>query len=253
MATSWAGGNARSDSLGPCDLILYETDDFSGDGIKVGATQATTVKFSVQKAETKHIQYGSSPSNMIVTGSACSLETSLTQASLELMEQVIMGFRLERDSTGDIIGFSFGSSVGLDDQSIARGIRLQPLIGGIPITNPIANIFFWRAAPVSESEIVFDDSTQRIVAVMWNCYLDPNRLDSAGRPTFYGGGEIAKIDSDIPDPDINSVEGTIDAGETVVLLGSNFGSTIDRNKVTLVDSSNAVSYTHLTLPTKRIV
>ena len=234
-------GNPNADSLGPCSLYVYENSDFSGDGIKVGATMNTSLKFSVQKAETKNIQYGSSPSNKIVTGASCSLETALTQPSLEVLETSIYGFRLERSADGTITGYSFGSAVGVDDQSFAVGIKLALIVGGIEVNNPLQSLYFWKASPSSEAEVVYSDADQRQINIMWDCYLDNTRLDSGGRPTFFGSGAIANIDEDVPSPNVNSHSGDLDAGADIVLIGTNFGSTVARNQVSIIDNSNVTT------------
>ena len=231
-------GNPNSDTLGPCRLYIYEGDSgFAGSGQDVGTTMATTVKFATEKAELKNVQYGLSPSNRVITGASCSLETALTQPSLEVLESSIYGFKLERDAEGKVIGYSFASAVGLSDRESSVGIKLAPLVGGIEVTNPLQNLYFWICSPSSEVEVMYDDSTQRQINLMWNVYLSNDRRDNIGRPTFFGSGAIANIKT-ADDPNINSSTGTIDGGEDIVLIGSNFG-TIATTSATIVDNDSA--------------
>ena len=259
MADYTGTGNTGSiissniDSLGPC-RIYWDVDSNGSNGLDLGPTQGAKLMFKEVKAPTNNDQYGSEPSNMITTGDSCMLEATFTQATLQRLAATTPGFSLERNTGGDIVSFTFGSSIGNSDQEIGRQMKIVPLIGGAETTDTLRILHIWRASPLAEIETTFDVSTQRVTKLTFNAYRDEGRLDALGRATYFGGGDISTITSEDDDEvTINAVSpNSVTFGANFVLTGANFASTVAGNTVTLGGVSATVVRVN-TLQTKLTV
>ena len=153
--------------------------------IFLGNTDATTLKFSVKKAELKDSQYGDSPADQATTGADCSIEAGLSMASLERIEAVTQGFETEKNSSGVITSFGFGVSLGETDLEIADQLTLVKIEKGVESSNPLNILHFPLAVPKVEAEAKYDASSQRFYKTMFTCYRSPNHLSPTGRELFF--------------------------------------------------------------------
>ena len=226
--------SSNIDSLGPC-RIYWDTDSDGSNGLDLGPTQGAKLMFKEVKAPTNNDQYGSEPSNMITTGDSCMLEATFTQATLERLASTTPGFDIERNTGGDIVSFTFGSSIGNSDQEIGRQMKIVPLLGGTETEDTLRILHIWRASPMAEIETTFDVSTQRVTKLTFNAYRDESRLDSQGRATYFGGGDISTITGEDDDEvTINGVSpASVAFGANFVLTGANFAADRAGNTATV--------------------
>jgi len=166
--------------------ITAESNTFrKTDAIFLGNTDATTLKFSVKKAELKDSQYGDSAADQATTGADCSIEAGLSMASLERIEAVTQGFELEKNNSGVVTGFGFGVSLGETDMEIARQLTLVKIVKGIESSNPLDILHFPLATPKIEAEAKYDAASQRYYKTMFTCYRSENHKSPSGRELFF--------------------------------------------------------------------
>ena len=151
-------------------VILDSTAYRSFNAILIGGTDATTVKFSVKKAELKKSQYGESAANRVVTGAECSIEVGMVESSLQRLEATLQGLATKTDSNGDYTGYGLGMALGEADSDIKYQITLVRIKGGIESSDPLDTIHFPECAPQTDAEFKYDASSQLSVKTMFNVY-----------------------------------------------------------------------------------
>lgn len=188
MATASLIGRETFD-LGPCSVAVDTAS--GGANLDLGDSESVTVSIETEKAEMKGAKYGTAPANRTVTGQKVMIKMIMAQATLERLAQTLQGFRLNTNTAGTILGFSYGSAIGEDDLSIAKQMTLTRWKEGADSSDTFDAIDFWLAAASGTAELLYDASTQRNVALEFMCYLSENHLDSEGKPTFFGSGVYA--------------------------------------------------------------
>lgn len=151
-------------------VILDSTAYRSFNAILIGGTDATTVKFSVKKAELKKSQYGESAANRVVTGAECSIEVGMVESSLQRLEETLQGLTTKKDGSGNYTGYGLGMALGESDSDIKYQITLVRIKGGIESSDPLDTIHFPECAPQTDAEWKYDASSQLSVKTMFNVY-----------------------------------------------------------------------------------
>lgn len=151
-------------------VILDSTAYRSFNAILIGGTDATTVKFSVKKAELKKSQYGESAANRVVTGAECSIEVGMVESSLQRLEATLQGLATKTDGSGNYTGYGLGMALGEADSDIKYQITLVRIKGGIESSDPLDTIHFPECAPQTDAEWKYDASSQLSVKTMFNVY-----------------------------------------------------------------------------------
>jgi hypothetical protein len=161
-------------------------------GLEIFALSAT-LKTEVKKVDLMEMQSGDVPANKGVTGTLVTLEMEITRAYLELLEQMIQGFKVNYDTTGSVLGYSQGDALGELDSSILHQVRMTAIEGQGPSTDPNDTIEIWKVASSANAEWKFDAASQRVYKAVCQCYKDTTRLDGSGRPTFFQSGDITAV------------------------------------------------------------
>lgn len=151
-------------------VILDSTAYRSFNAILIGGTDATTVKFSVKKAELKKSQYGESAANRVVTGAECSIEVGMVESSLQRLEETLQGLTTKKDGSGNYTGYGLGMALGESDSDIKYQITLVRIKGGVESSDPLDTIHFPECAPQTDAEWKYDASSQLSVKTMFNVY-----------------------------------------------------------------------------------
>ena len=182
-------GNKNLD-LGPAN-IYYNASIFTGDGGTdelFGGTQGLTINMAVEKADLTFDQYGTSPANRVATGQSLTVAASLVQLTTQRLENALQGFKSYESTGGSLLGFSWESVIGEADADIEKPLRLvllSPTGTGEESTDPDDIIFIPNAAPMVEAEIAYDASSQRVIAITWNCYRRSKYISSvSGKELF---------------------------------------------------------------------
>lgn len=159
--------------------------------LSLGGTDATTLKFGINKTELKESQKGDSPADMAVTGYMCEVEMGLTRPSLSRMDRILQGFSTFRNvGTGDIDGAGFGFPIGETDLEIVAPLHLVRIVKGAESTDPKDHLTILRAAPMVDAEDVKDATTQLIFKTMFRGYIDET-TELGGVPLLFKLGAIS--------------------------------------------------------------
>lgn len=151
-------------------VILDSTAYRAFNAILIGGTDATTVKFSVKKAELKKSQYGESAAGRVVTGAECSIEVGMVEGSLQRLEATLQGLATKTDGSGNYTGYGLGMALGEADSDIKYQISLVRIKGGVESSDPLDTIHFPECAPQTDAEWKYDASSQLSVKTMFNVY-----------------------------------------------------------------------------------
>lgn len=171
-------------------VILNSTAYRSFNAVLIGGTDATTVKFSVKKADLKKSQYGESAANRVVTGAECSIEVGMVEGSLQRLEATLQGLATKLDGSGNYTGYGLGMALGESDSDIKYQVSLVRIKGGIESSDALDTLNFPACAPQTDAEWKFDSSSQLSVKTMFNVYRDPNSVSSSGLEMFCYSGDL---------------------------------------------------------------
>jgi hypothetical protein len=160
------------------------------DVLDLGGTTKTSFKFGLTKAELKESQSGDTAADRAVTGYNSSIEIELTRATIARIQKVTQGVQIVRDAlTGAIKGFGFGLPIGETDLDISKQLYITLYSGGAISTNPLDQITFLKVAPMTEAELMYDASGQRVYKTTFNAYIDPTTVLN-GVPQIFTVGAI---------------------------------------------------------------
>jgi hypothetical protein len=164
-------------SFGPG--YLYWDTAPGGENILLGDTDSIVITKEVKKVELKASQKGDVAADKAVSGQIVTITAGLAQATIDRMEQVIQGFKAERDNLGATIQIHGVSVLGQRDSSIAKRLTFKEIIDGVEAdesTQFLHIIDFFKTAPSSESTaLTYDATTQRYYGVAFMAYQDETR------------------------------------------------------------------------------
>jgi len=167
--------------LGPCQLVFK--------GVDLGYTDESTVfRFSEADADINLSQWGTTPTDKIVTGLTAELETSLTRVAIAKLSSLISGANNSLTSGDDIL---VKSVVGVSRYDSSGLLIIKPLIGAnTPNPNPKSWTRLYKAAPILDGEVSYDNATQRVVGFTFVAFpwIDKS---GPGRGALWGNVEIA--------------------------------------------------------------
>lgn len=168
----------------------------AGDAVKkinciyLGQTQDTTLKYGLKKKDLTESQNGESPADRAVTGYECTVEMTLTRASLARLGKMLQGFILHKTAGGDIDGGAFTLPIGEMDSEVVDKLTIVRIVKGAESTDAADTITIPRAAPTLEAiEAKFDSSSQFVTKGMFTGYADENTLFS-GKPVIFSVGTL---------------------------------------------------------------
>ena len=153
--------------LGPCQITFNSVD--------LGKTMGG-VKFrdGMSQVPVMEDQAGTTPVDHILTGRTISVEVPMSRSTLAQLSKVIPG----SSSFGSYLKVS--NHAGIARASSAAKLVLQPLVDGVPSGDALT---IWKASPVTDIELNFDNENQRVYKVTFNVYPDAsgaNRLYQIG-------------------------------------------------------------------------
>lgn len=157
--------------------------------IFLGGTDATTLKWKVNKADLKISQEGDSAADRAVTGYEVSVEMGLAQPTLERLDAIVQGFFTQLDSNANYKGGAFTLPIGQMDSEIAGELHLIRIVKGAESNDSLDHIRIYRAVPVTDSEVKYDASSQLFVKQTFNVYVDKTRKVN-GAPVIFTVGDI---------------------------------------------------------------
>jgi hypothetical protein len=162
-------------TLGPANLYHNPSIGtiYTGENLLLGGTQGLAINKAIEKGDLTKDQYGTSPANRVVTGQSLSVSASLVELTLERLNASMQGFEHYIATGGATLGFSWEDVLGQSDDKIERPLKFVLIEGDGETTDPDKIIYVPNAAPMVDTEITFDASTQRVLALEWHCYRRP--------------------------------------------------------------------------------
>jgi len=153
--------------LGPCSVTF--------NGVDLGKTKGGVIfRDSVKQVEVMEDQAGSTPVDHVLTGRSISVEVPMSRSSLAQLTKVIPG----ASSMGSYAVIK--NVPGTLRADSAAELLISPLVNGVAGTDGIT---IYKASPVSDIELVFDNENQRIYKITFNVYPDS---DNGNRLYQYG-------------------------------------------------------------------
>jgi hypothetical protein len=168
---------------------LTGTNIYKTDLIFLGRTDATTLKWKVNKADLKASQEGDSPADRAVVGYEVSIEMGLAEPTLERLDRIVQGFIAQFDSSGNYKGGAFTLPIGQSDSEIANTLHLIRIVKGQESSDVLDHIRIFKAVPVTDSEVKYDASSQLFMKQTFNAYIDRTKKVN-GAPVIFVVGDV---------------------------------------------------------------
>lgn len=178
----------RDLTLGPANLYydpIIQTGD-GGENLFLGGTQGLSLSPSVEKADLTKDQYGTSAADRVVTGQSLTLSASLVELQLDRLNAVLQGFEHYMSTGGSTLGFTWENVLGQADSDILKPMKIVLVKAGNETTDPDEILYVCNTAPMVDTELVFDASSQRVLALEWHCYRRPKYVSAeTGNELFW--------------------------------------------------------------------
>lgn len=129
-------------------------------------------KLEVQTAMAYKDKTGDEPTDEIITGMPFTVETNLTNLTLEQLAAVIPGAVLSAGPTKKSMRLT--SMTGRSLKANAKSLILKPIVDGEPTTDESLWVKVGKAYPKPNIECVYDAKTQKVYSVVWACFRDAN-------------------------------------------------------------------------------
>jgi hypothetical protein len=153
--------------LGPCSITF--------NGVDLGKTMGgVTFRDSMNQVEVKEDQAGSTPVDHILTGRTIQVEVPMSRSTLAQLAVVIPG----ASSFGSYLVVS--NHAGIARAASAAMLIISPLVDGAASADKLT---IFKASPITDIELAFDNENQRVYKVTFNVYPDAdngNRLYQIG-------------------------------------------------------------------------
>ncbi len=194
MATNTASIFGKSNfSIVQCNVYVKRVSSGSWQDetgwIDLKRSESVTFKNPQEKAGMKSMQTGTKDANRVVVGEEVTLEPSLGEAGLEILQAVLQGFAIEYHAGGGgtvVKRAGKASSLGSVDTDNLMWVKTVKLKGGAESTNPLDTVYFIAAPGTEEFTLVFDTSTQQFLGLMLKGYdAGPNYVEVEADQVFF--------------------------------------------------------------------
>lgn len=147
--------------LGPCQITFNSVD--------LGKTMGgVTFKDSMNQVEVKEDQAGTTPVDHILTGRVIHVEVPMSRSTLAQLAAVLPG----ASNYGSYI--KVFNQAGITRLDNAAALVLTPLVDGVASGDALT---IFKASPITDIELAFDNENQRVYKVMFNVYPDADNND----------------------------------------------------------------------------
>lgn len=171
----------------------------------LGQTQTVTMSDAQQFSPITFIQQGQSPVNNVETGYEASVTVAIGEGSVERLTQIFEHIRASRDAaTGLVEGTYRKITIGQAHSDYWQRLSIVKIKGGIDSTDPLERVTFLRCAPMSNMNVTYDATSQRILEATFQLYKSDYYV--GGAPLLWYTGDIST--SNVTDVNGNAV--TID-------------------------------------------
>lgn len=171
--TSWFGGR-KNFQLGPANLYVKRVDAGSWQDntgwLSLERTESVTWKGEQEKADLVSSQTGTKPANKVEVGFEASVEAGLGEAIVEVIEKVMQGVIVRRDTAGDVIQVLRGTNIGRRDTDDLLWMKVVRLTGGAESTDPLDTVYMLVCPNTESGEWTFDAATQQFPSCMFKGY-----------------------------------------------------------------------------------
>jgi hypothetical protein len=156
--------------LGPCQV--------EWNGISIGRTfGGVKFKYTVGTAPVKEDQEGEAAVDDVTIGATnCTVETPCSRSTLFNINRII------HRSTLAAPVLTVLNSVGQDLYDLAKILILKPWENGAASATATQWVTIFKAYPIVDAEVVYDNAGQRIFKIIWHCY-----------PTMESGADFEKF------------------------------------------------------------
>lgn len=188
-------GESGDYHFGPGKLYVntsagFVPEGFSGEtgsGDYIGKTGPLEVSISSVYAEGNSIQTGSVMDDAAVSGQSCEINTTLKEASLDILETSIDGIVVERDTDSQPTQWGFVNVIGKRKRATAFQMTFVEINAGIDQwETPFLVLDFFKVFPMSdETTITIDAENFREVAVKFRAVASETDLDTSNRQAFF--------------------------------------------------------------------
>jgi len=165
MATRQVG---PPQDLGPC-CVIWDPDTAN---LELGPTFGTVTFRSEDNVESIfHDKHGVTPVNAVYTGRVPTLEVPMTSPNLLQLETVIEA-SYKKKSLGKTKILWVPNPVGGAVFADSKEIILKPAVDQVCATNTAKWLHIFRAFPIANLELGFDNSGQRVYNVLFMVFPD---------------------------------------------------------------------------------
>jgi len=153
--------------LGPCGVYFGD----AGSEESLGKTHGgVTVRISDDSVDLKSDQHGSSPEDVVITGTTVEVELSLAEIDFDNI-----ALALNQDTFGNASnpdGVAGEGNVGTSLLSNGKSLILKKYVNGQESSDRANWVRFPKAAPTADVELSYDAENQRVMKVKFRCFPD---------------------------------------------------------------------------------
>lgn len=156
----------------------------------LGQTQNVVMSDAQQFSPITFIQQGQSPVNNVETGYEASVQVDLGEGSVERLTQIFEHIRASRDAlTAAVEGYYRKITIGQAHSDYWQRLTIVKIKGGVDSTDPLEKVTFLRCAPMSNMNVTYDATSQRILQATFQLYKSDYYV--GGAPLLWYGGDIS--------------------------------------------------------------
>lgn len=156
----------------------------------LGQTQNVVMSDAQQFSPITFIQQGQSPVNNVETGYEASVQVDLGEGSVERLTQIFEHIRASRDAlTAAVEGYYRKITIGQAHSDYWQRLTIVKIKGGVDSTDPLEKVTFLRCAPMSNMNVTYDATSQRVVQATFQLYKSDYYV--GGAPLLWYGGDIS--------------------------------------------------------------
>jgi len=163
----------------------------NGEGILLGRTSAITIALQNTKVELMSSQEGAGRDDAAISYQMCRMETALREPNNEILQAVLQGTYLEKDTSDRVKRVWWSDRLGQRDRAIAFQATFVEIDDGAQAWDQPSKIidFFVVAPNTEEAAFEFGTENQREVACAFYGYKSRTIKDPLNRSAFFATRE----------------------------------------------------------------
>lgn len=188
-------GSDEDYTFGPGAIYINTTTGFvpagytgaTGTGTAVGKCGPIEISPVVSYAEATSIQSGSDPDDYAVKGQRYEMATTLKQGGIDILESVVDGFSVERDTDNQPVRYGAVNVIGKRKRTNSFQLTFVEIDQGEEQWDvPFKVVDCFKAIPMTgDAKLTFDAENFREYAIMFKLLESEDNLDYQGKKAYF--------------------------------------------------------------------